>query len=190
VFDIRHIMSPAHKKRLLGCEISSRSLFFVYAVLRQPGCGGAGPHEGNAESMRTISVIPGLVYRDANAAIEWLKTVLGFTEHAVYRDGDGNVQHAELLYGNGMVMLGTAGLNKESAAWQVLPAELGGKVTGGVYLIVPDCTPVWEQVQAAHAEVLLSLRTMDYGGQAFTVRDPEGHVWSLGEYDPWALPKE
>ena len=27
---------------------------------------------------------------------------------------------------------------------------------------------------------------MDYGGQAFTVQDPEGHHWSVGEYDPWA----
>ncbi len=26
---------------------------------------------------------------------------------------------------------------------------------------------------------------MDYGGKAFTCRDPEGHVWNIGEYDPW-----
>jgi uncharacterized glyoxalase superfamily protein PhnB len=139
--------------------------------------------------MKTINVIPGVVYRDANAAIEWLKAVLGFTEHVVYRNTDGIVEHAELLFGNGMLMLGTAGLNKASAAWQVLPTEIGGRVTGGSYLIVPDCTPAWEKVQAAGADVLLPLRTMDYGGQAFTVRDPEGHVWSLGEYDPWALSK-
>jgi uncharacterized glyoxalase superfamily protein PhnB len=138
----------------------------------------------------TVTVIPSVLYRDANAGIEWLKKVLGFTEHAVYRDGDGNVQHAELLFGNGMLMVGTAGLNKQTTEWMVLPADIGGKNTGGSYLIVRDCTPVWERTQTAGAEVLLPLRTMDYGGQAFTVRDPEGHTWSLGEYDPWNVPAQ
>jgi uncharacterized glyoxalase superfamily protein PhnB len=136
----------------------------------------------------TVTVIPSVLFRDANAGIEWLKKALGFTEHAVYRDGDGNVQHAELLFGNGMLMVGTAGLNSQTAAWMALPSEVGGKNTGGSYLIVKDCTPVWEQAQAAGAEVMLPLRTMDYGGQAFTVRDPDGHLWSLGEYDPWNPP--
>jgi hypothetical protein len=26
----------------------------------------------------------------------------------------------------------------------------------------------------------------DYGGKAFIVRDPEGHIWSIGEYIPWS----
>lgn len=84
-------------------------------------------------------------------------------------------------------MLGTAGRNPETAAWNALPRELGGKSTGGVYLIVPDCTPVWERAQAAATEVLMPLRTMNYGGQAFTVRDMDGHIWSLGEYNPWSV---
>ena len=87
-----------------------------------------------------------------------------------------------------MFMLGTAGLNAETAGWNATPAECVGKITGGSYLIVKDCTPVWEQAKAEGVEILLPLRTMDYGGQAFTVRDPEGHIWSLGEYDPWNLP--
>ncbi len=137
---------------------------------------------------QTVTVIPNVVYRDATAGIDWLKKVLGFTEHAVYRNADGAVEHAELLLGNGMLMVGTAGLNKASAAWMATPAECGGRVTGGSYLIVKDCAPVWESVQAAGADVLLPLRTMDYGGAAFTLRDPEGYVWSVGEYDPWAAP--
>jgi uncharacterized glyoxalase superfamily protein PhnB len=136
----------------------------------------------------TVNLIPNVLYKDANAGIEWLKSVLGFTEHAVYRNADGVVEHAELLFGNGMLMVGTYGLNKQAAAWNCLPSEIGGKVTGGSYLIVKDCTPIWERAQAAGAEVLLPLRVMDYGGQAFTLRDPEGHVWSLGEYDPWNAP--
>ena len=139
---------------------------------------------------RTVTVIPSVLYRDANAGIEWLKTALGFTEHVVYRDREGRVEHAELLLDNGMLMLGTAGLNQESATWSVQPDECGGKATGGVYLVVKNCTPVWEQALAVGAEVLQTLRTMSYGGQAFTIRDPEGHLWSVGEYDPWTVSGE
>lgn len=136
-----------------------------------------------------VAVIPSVLYSDANAGIAWLTLVLGFREHAVHRASDGVVEHAELLFGEaGMVMLGTAGRNPQTAAWNALPRDLGGKSTGGVYLIVPDCTPVWERVQAAKAEVLMPLQTMSYGGHAFAVRDMDGHIWSFGEYSPWAAP--
>ena len=45
---------------------------------------------------------------------------------------------------------------------------------------------MYASAQAAGAEIVQPLRTMDYGGKAFTVRDPEGYMWSVGEYDPWA----
>ena len=138
---------------------------------------------------QTVTVIPSVLFRDANAGIEWLKSALGFTEHVVYRTVEGAVEHAELLFGNGMIMVGTAGLNPQTAAWMALPSDVGGKNTGGAYLIVQDCTPVWQGALAAGAEVMLPLRTMDYGGQAFTLRDPDGHLWSVGEYDPWNAPR-
>jgi uncharacterized glyoxalase superfamily protein PhnB len=28
--------------------------------------------------------------------------------------------------------------------------------------------------------------TQDYGGRDYTCKDPEGHVWTFGTYDPWA----
>ena len=39
--------------------------------------------------------------------------------------------------------------------------------------------------KAAGAKIIFELVTMDYGGKAFTCRDPEGHIWNIGEYDPW-----
>ena len=53
-------------------------------------------------------------------------------------------------------------------------------------LVVADCAPVWERAKAAGAEVVMELKEMEYGGKAFSVRDPEGYLWSVGEYDPWA----
>ncbi len=26
----------------------------------------------------------------------------------------------------------------------------------------------------------------EYGGRDFTCRDPEGHLWNVGSYDPWS----
>jgi uncharacterized glyoxalase superfamily protein PhnB len=54
-----------------------------------------------------------------------------------------------------------------------------------MYLVVGDCLPVWERVRAAGANVVQELKTMEYGGKAFTVVDAEGYLWSVGEYDPW-----
>lgn len=53
------------------------------------------------------TIIPALRYRGAKAAIGWLCEVFDFAQHAVYEGADGSVAHAELGFGNGMVMLGS-----------------------------------------------------------------------------------
>jgi len=132
-----------------------------------------------------VTTIPAIRYADANKAIDWLKQALGFTEKAVYRNPAGVVEHAELILGNGMIMIGTAGHNKETSHWFVQPGAAGG-VTASVYLIVSDCEAVYATAKAAGAEVLQELQSKEYGGKAFIIRDPEGQIWSLGEYNPWA----
>jgi uncharacterized glyoxalase superfamily protein PhnB len=131
-------------------------------------------------------LVPSLRYADAHAAIAWLERVFGFVRHAVYDGPDGTVAHAELTFGTGMIMLGSASNPSPHAQLYATPSEIGGRVTSPVYLVVPDCDPVWVSAQAAGAEVVMELKTMEYGGKAFTVRDPDGYLWSVGEYDPWA----
>jgi uncharacterized glyoxalase superfamily protein PhnB len=129
------------------------------------------------------TVIPSLRYRDAHAAIAWLVRVLGFHAQAVF---DGTVAHAQLTVGSGMVMLGSGSNSSPYPQFNALPDEVGGRVTSPIYIVVADCAPLYAQAQAAGVEIVQELRTMEYGGGAFTVRDPEGYVWSVGEYDPWA----
>ena len=131
-------------------------------------------------------LIPSLRYQDAHAAIAWLERVFGLESKAVYDGPNGTVAHAELTFaGTGMVMLGSATNPSPYPQYNAPPVETGGRVTSPLYLIVPDCEPLYARAQDAGAELVLPLRTMDYGGKAFTVRDPEGYLWSLGEYDPW-----
>jgi uncharacterized glyoxalase superfamily protein PhnB len=51
--------------------------------------------------------------------------------------------------------------------------------------IVSDCDSVYATATAAGAGIVIPLADMDYGGRAFTCRDPEGHLWNVGSYNPW-----
>ena len=133
------------------------------------------------------TIVPSLRYRDALAAIDWLIRAFGFEKQAVYLGPDNiTVMHAQLTFGNGMVMLGSVDTSGEAGKLMVQPDEIGLRETKGVYLIANDADEVHATAKAAGAEMVLDIRDMDYGGRAFTCRDPEGHLWSIGTYDPWA----
>ena len=131
------------------------------------------------------TVIPALRYKDARAAIAWLGRAFGFKAQAVHDGPDGTVAHAQLTLGTGMIMLGSASNPTGKQNW-AMPEEIGGRSTETAYLVVPDATAVYESAKAAGAEFTMELQEMDYGGKAFGCKDPEGHAWSVGEYDPWA----
>ena len=57
--------------------------------------------------MQKSTVIPGLRYRDAPAAIDWLVRVFGFEKHLVVPGNNGSIEHAQLSLGGGMIMLGS-----------------------------------------------------------------------------------
>ena len=42
------------------------------------------------------------------------------------------------------------------------------------------------RAKAAGAEITSEPVTQSYGGRDYTCKDPEGHVWTFGTYDPWA----
>ncbi len=135
----------------------------------------------------TATVIPGLRYQDAPKAIDWLCRAFGFERHLVVPGVGDTIAHAQLTFGNGMIMLGSAG--KHGGGYDELvrtPAEVGGFNTQAPYVIVDDCKAHYERARAAGAEIVLALEDKDYGGSGYTCRDPEGNVWSFGDYDPWA----
>jgi uncharacterized glyoxalase superfamily protein PhnB len=141
--------------------------------------------EGRTAMSAGSTLIPSLRYNDAHAAIAWLEQAFGMVRHAVYDGEAGKVAHAELRFGTGMIMLGSITNPGPITRFYATPAEIDGRVTSPLYLIVPDCEPLWASAKAAGAEVVMELKEMEYGGKAFTVRDPEGYLWSVGEYDPW-----
>jgi uncharacterized glyoxalase superfamily protein PhnB len=132
------------------------------------------------------TIVPALRYRDAKAAIAFLCDGLGFQRHAVYEDKDGSVMHAELSFGNGMIMLGPVAPT-EFGQNMCQPDEIAMKETQSPYLVVADADAVYRSANAAGFALVRDIRDEDYGGRGFTCRDPEGHLWSIGTYDPWKV---
>ncbi len=130
------------------------------------------------------TVIPALRYHDARAAIEWLCNVIGFERHAVYEGEAGTIGHAELKLGGGMIMLGSQKDDEHGRRFKS-PAELDGIETSSIYLVVPDADAVHARAVAAEALIVRPLQDTPYGSREFAVKDPEGHSWSIGTYDPW-----
>lgn len=131
------------------------------------------------------TVIPCLRYRNAPEAIDWLCRAFGFEKHAVYADGD-IVHHAQLVFGNGMVMLGSAETESEWTGHIVQPGEIGKRQTQSPCVIVSDADAHYARAKAAGAEIVIEIADQDYGGRGYACRDPEGHLWWFGSYDPWA----
>lgn len=129
-------------------------------------------------------LIPCLAYRDAHAAIAWLCEAFGFSVRAQYDDGNGGIAHAELVCGDVMIMLGS--VNDGPYGRHVLPpGETGGINSQGPYWVVEDCDAHYARAMAAGAVVVIDIKDESYGGRGYTCRDPEGHLWSFGTYDPW-----
>jgi len=130
------------------------------------------------------TVVPGMTYRNAPAAIEWLCRVFGFEKHAVYPGPDNTIMHAELTLGGGMIMLGSVKDNEYNRLMKH-PDEIGGAETRSDNLIVPDADAVYARAKAAGAEIVFDIEDKPYGGRGFTCRDLEGRIWNVGTYDPW-----
>jgi uncharacterized glyoxalase superfamily protein PhnB len=135
----------------------------------------------------TATVVSSLRYQDAPKAIDWLCRAFGFERHLVVPGAGDTIAHAQLTFGRGMVMLGSSGSHGGGFDELVkAPGEVGGVGTQSLYVIVDDADAHLARARASGAEIVLDVEDKDYGGRGYTCRDPEGHVWSFGTYDPWA----
>lgn len=124
------------------------------------------------------SIYPTLLYADAKAAIKQLTEAFGFTRLSVYEGEDGSVAHAELVQGNGAVMLGSKGTG---SAFDEAMTRAG---TTGVYVVVDDVDAHHRRAVEHGAEILMPPTDQDYGSRDYMARDVEGNVWSFGTYAP------
>ena len=137
-----------------------------------------------AESVKG-SIIPGMRYRDAPSAIEWLCRAFGFSPHLVVPDERGGIAHAQLTLGNGMIMLGSVRPPEEYDGLIKTPEEVGVN-TQAPYIVINEIDDHYRQAVSAGAEIVYELADQDHGGRLYTARDPEGYLWNFGSYNPRA----
>ncbi|MEV0801104.1 VOC family protein [Kribbella sp. NPDC050281] len=126
-----------------------------------------------------IGVWPGLHYKDGQAALTFLTEGLGFVLVASYPGAaEGSVAHAELSWPTGGgIMVGSSDAKSEADEFSAL-----ADVPQSVYLVHDDPDSLIGRAVAAGAVVVRGLSDADYGSRGFTVRDPEGNIWSVGTY--------
>jgi uncharacterized glyoxalase superfamily protein PhnB len=127
--------------------------------------------------MANSNVFPALRYRDGTAAIEFLGRAFGFEKHFVVPgESAGTVAHAQLVRGPGMIMLGS-GRHEPPNPWD--------GVAQGIYVRIDDVDAHCARARAAGTEIVMEPYDTPYGSREYSARDPEGHLWSFGTYDPW-----
>jgi len=126
----------------------------------------------------TATIYPALRFRDAERARDFLRDAFGFAEHALHRDAEGRIAHAEYRHGNGAVMFG--GSRPDPAN----PGANPWSEASGLYVVVEDVDAHHARAAAAGAEIVTPPRDTDYGAREYTARDPEGNLWSFGTYRP------
>lgn len=130
------------------------------------------------------SIIPGMRYRNAPAAIDWLCNAFGFEKHLIVPGPNNTIAHAQLSFGAGMIMLGSI-KDTEFDRMMKQPDEIGGAETQCSYVVVPDCDAHFARAKAAGAQIVTDIHDEGHGGRGYACRDLEGRLWYFGSYDPW-----
>jgi uncharacterized glyoxalase superfamily protein PhnB len=123
-------------------------------------------------------------YDDAAAAIDWLCRTFGFQVRLRVEGEGGRIEHSELVYGEGLIMVGTTGgrSDREKPLPCRSPRSLGGANTQSLCVYVDDVDAHHERAKAEGATIVDAPRTDDYGerygaNRTYRALDPEGHQW-------------
>jgi uncharacterized glyoxalase superfamily protein PhnB len=125
------------------------------------------------QSAPSSTVVPILVYEDAERAVEWLCRVFGFQER-LRAERDGVVTHAQLIVGDGAIILGRRG-------GEFCPPRRG-EVNQYVHVTVDDVAAHRDHAQRAGARIVNDLADMPFGERQYTAEDPEGHRWTFSQH--------
>ncbi|HEU5480465.1 MAG TPA: VOC family protein, partial [Candidatus Tumulicola sp.] len=134
------------------------------------------PPVSNPE-FRRPSFIPSVTYDDSRAALQWLQEAFGFEPSEVLTDADGNIVHAEMNHGDGVVMIGN-----EWADWTRSPQSVDGKNTQRVHVRIDrDIDAHCQRARRAGARIEMEPADQFYGDRTYMAVDPEGHHWTFAQ---------
>ena len=125
-------------------------------------------------------ISPSLYYEDPRAAIDWLCNAFGFEVQLLVEGDGGAVEHSELVYGDGLIMVGAARTEKFPS--MRTPKQCGGGNTQNMMVYVDDVEAHCKRAREAGAVITMEPETHDYGTEYWTdrtyeCRDLGGHHW-------------
>jgi uncharacterized glyoxalase superfamily protein PhnB len=121
----------------------------------------------------------GLYYDDAAKAIDWLCEAFGFEVRLKVEGEGGRIEHSELTYGDGLIMV--SDLKPEKLPFAKSPRQAGGN-TQNLFVYVDDLDAHYARARAAGAKIVMEPKTADYGEEYWTDKDygcedVGGHQW-------------
>ena len=128
---------------------------------------------------------PYLCVDGAGKAIEFYTQVLGATERMRMDGPDGKIGHAELSFGESVLMLA----DEYPDIGFLSPARIGGTAVT-LHLYVEDVDTVFEKALAAGAKALRPLENQFYGDRSGQFEDPFGHRWNVATHVEDVDPEE
>ncbi len=135
------------------------------------------------EGYHTLSAY--LAVEDAAAAIDFYTRAFGARERGRMPGPDGKIAHAELEFGDSIVMLSDP--FPQSTAKP--PKELGG-VSGGLFMYVEDVDAVMQKASEAGATVTMPAEDMFWGDRFGSLTDPFGHQWQIATHVEDVTPEQ
>ena len=126
----------------------------------------------------------GVYYREAAKMIDWLCDAYGFELRLKVEGDNGRIEHSELTYGDGLIMVGEERVGPASR-WGVdmkSPLSVAGSNTQGLMVYVDDVDAHCARARKAGARIVDEPTLHDYGEDYWADRsygavDPEGHLW-------------
>jgi uncharacterized glyoxalase superfamily protein PhnB len=131
----------------------------------------------------TQAIVPYLLYKDCEAALDWLARAFGFEEVLRYTGEEGYVNHAEMKLGDAVIFMGNPGAGYRN------PKDEGHE-TVGLYVYVDDVDAHFQRAKAAGAEIRDEPVDQEYGERRYAARDPEGHLWFFAKAVRKMAPEE
>jgi uncharacterized glyoxalase superfamily protein PhnB len=122
----------------------------------------------------------GIWYDDPASAIDWLCRAFGFELQLKVEGEGGRIEHSELVYGGGLIMVG--GEKPDKFPHAKPPSKAGGLNTQNMMVFVDDVDAHCARARAAGAVITTEPSTSDYGDdywvdRTYECRDIGGHHW-------------
>ncbi|HEX2441520.1 MAG TPA: VOC family protein [Methylomirabilota bacterium] len=128
---------------------------------------------------------PYLIVSGAERAIDFYTKAFGAVETFRHKAPDGKIGHAELRFGDTVVMLADEFPDHDAHG----PRKFGGSPVS-LHLYCEDVDAVAARATAAGAKVKRPVADQFYGDRLGTLEDPFGHIWHLSMHIEDVSPEE